>query len=147
MISDGAVVSDEVYRMTRDENNNVLYNKDIIDTHWAFNKAITFNGSKAVILPVGKWKDYSGEQLQIITKDGLKLVLSSYNSKLVSDTNSKIKAIDFAQNYVGSDGKVLDLSDSVSNGFNYDTNTIISEGVGNLACCSPWSHKESDMTE
>lgn len=120
MISDGAVVSDEVYRMTRDENNNVLYNKDIIDTHWAFNKAITFNGSKAVILPVGKWKDYSGEQLQIITKDGLKLVLSSYNSKLVSDTNSKIKAIDFAQNYVGSDGKVLDLSDSVSNGFNYD---------------------------
>ena len=22
-----------------------------------------------------------------------------------------------------------------------------SEGQGNLACCSPWGHKESDMTE
>ena len=22
-----------------------------------------------------------------------------------------------------------------------------SEGLGSLACCSPWSHKESDMTE
>ena len=22
-----------------------------------------------------------------------------------------------------------------------------SEGQGSLACCSPWSHKESDMTE
>lgn len=120
MICDGAVLSEDIYRMTRDENNDVIFNKDLLDTNWSFNKSITFNGNKAVILPVGKWKDYSGEQLQVITKDGLKLVLSSYNSKLVSDSDSKIKAIDFAQNYVGSDGKVLDLAESVTTGFNYD---------------------------
>ena len=23
----------------------------------------------------------------------------------------------------------------------------VSDGQGNLACCSPWGHKESDMTQ
>lgn len=120
LVSAGATVSDEVYHMTKDENGNVIFNKDLLDTNWSFNKAITFNGNKALILPIGKWKDYSGEQLQVITTDGLKLVLSSYNSKLVSDNVSQIKAVDFAQNYVGSDGKVFDLSQSNVTGFNYD---------------------------
>ena len=119
-IAMGGTVSDEVYIMTKDDDGNVIYNKDILDTHWSFNKSITFNGNNALILPVGKWKDYSGEQLQVITKDGLKLVLSSYHSKLVYDGESKIKAEDFAQSYVGSDGKVIDLSGDVDTSFNYD---------------------------
>ena len=24
---------------------------------------------------------------------------------------------------------------------------VVGDGQGNLACCSPWGHKESDMTE
>ncbi len=114
------VSSDEVYRLT-DEEVDAIYNKNILDTKWAFNKSITFNGDRALILPVGKWKDYSGEQLQVITNDGLVLILSSYNSKLVCDSESEISASEFASSYVGSDGEVIDLSGiSKDSSFNYD---------------------------
>lgn len=119
-VAKSATESDEVYTLTQDKNGNTIFNKDILDTNWSFNKSITFNGNNALILPVGDWKDYAGEQLQVVTKDGLKLVLSSYHSKLVCDNYSNITAHDFAQSYVGSDGKVVDLSNSEYSGFNYD---------------------------
>ena len=92
----------------------------MLDTNWSFNKSITFNGNNALILPIGDWKDYSGEQLQVITNDGLTLLLSSYHSKLAYDQKSKFTAYDFASSYVGSDGKVVDLSNDNKVGFNYD---------------------------
>lgn len=119
-VANGAVVSQEVHYLTEKKEENVVYNKDFWDSNWSFNKVVTFNGNNALILPVGQWKDYSGEQLQVVTKDGLILVLSSYNSKLVCDSESSINAFDFAQSYVGSDGKVLDLSINNSSDFNYD---------------------------
>ena len=33
------------------------------------------------------------------------------------------------------------------NGYEFEQTPGDSEGQGTLACCSPWSHKESDMTE
>ena len=33
------------------------------------------------------------------------------------------------------------------NGHEFEQTLGDSEGQGSLACCSPWSHKESDMTE
>lgn len=119
-VAKASVESGEVYKLTKDDNGNIIYNKDIFDTNWSFNKSITFNGNNALILPIRQWTDYEGEQLQVITKDGLTLVLSSYNSKLVCDNYSNITAYEFAQKYVGSDGKVVDLSDSYSTNFNYD---------------------------
>jgi len=119
-IAFNATESDEVHYLTRDNNGNTIFNMDLIDTTFSFNKSITFNGNKAKILPIGKWKDYQGEQLQVITKDGLVLVLSSYNSKLVNDEISNITAYDFAQSYVGSDGSVTDLSNNIDSSFNYD---------------------------
>lgn len=113
------VVSDEVYRLT-DTEVDAIYNKNILDTNWKFNKAITFNGNNALILPIGDWKDYSGEQLQVITPDGLTMILSSYNSKLVYDGESKISASEFAKSYVGSDGKIIDLAGDIDTNFNYD---------------------------
>jgi len=119
-IAKGALISDEVYHLTENDDTNKVYNKDFIDTNWSFNKSITFNGNKAIILPIGQWKDYSGEQLQVITNDGLILVLSSYNSKLAYDAESNISAFDFAKSYVGSDGSVVDLSNNEYSNFNYD---------------------------
>lgn len=119
-IASSCTTDDEVYRLTKDEVGNVIYNKDILDTNWKFNKAVTFNGNNALILPIGDWKDYSGEQLQVITPDGLTMILSSYNSKLIYDGESKISAHDFASSYVGSDGNVIDLAGDIDTGFNYD---------------------------
>lgn len=49
------------------------------------------------------------------------LILSSYNSKLVCDSESEITANEFASSYVGSDGEVIDLSGiSKDSSFNYD---------------------------
>ena len=32
-------------------------------------------------------------------------------------------------------------------GHEFEQASVDSEGQGSLACCSPWGHKESDMTE
>lgn len=112
--------SEEVYYLNKDEAGAPIYNKDILDTNWKFNKAVTFNGNNALILPIGDWKDYSGEQLQVITPDGLTMILSSFNSKLIYDGESDISAYDFASSYVGSDGKVIDLAGDIMTDFNYD---------------------------
>ena len=60
----------EVYDLA-EQTNDIVFNKDLWDTNWAFNKSAIFNGNRAVILSVSEWKDYSGEQLQVITPDGL----------------------------------------------------------------------------
>ena len=119
-IAKNSTTSDEVYHLTKDNSGKVIFNKDILDTNWKFNKSVTFNGNNALILPIGNWKDYSGEQLQVITPDGLTMILSSYNSKLMYDKQSEISAFDFASGYVGSDGKVIDLAGDVDANFNYD---------------------------
>ena len=110
-----AVESDEMHHLTISDDQTETFNYDFFDGVWKYNKSITFNGNRALILPVGQWKDYSGEQLQVITNDGLALVLSSYNSKLVCDLSSSTSASVFAQSYVGSDGSVVDLSEGVVN--------------------------------
>ena len=33
------------------------------------------------------------------------------------------------------------------NGYEFEQAPGVGEGQGSLACCSPWGHKESDMTE
>ncbi len=113
---------EELYLLNEDNGINPLFNKDLLDTNWSFNKSLTFNGNHALILPIKQWRDYEGEQLQVITEDGLVLNLCSYNSKLAYDANSQIKATDFAKYYVGNDGVVTDLSDKVNTtgSFNYD---------------------------
>ena len=99
-----------------------LFNYDLIDTNWKYNKAVTFNNNKALVLNIAKWRDYEGEQLQVITDDNMVLLLSSYHSKLFYDTNSTTKAKDFAEMYVGTDGTVSELGRDVSSNkvFNYD---------------------------
>ncbi len=111
----------EVYNLNKDDGKTSDFNKDLFDTYWTYNKSVTFNGNNAVILPVGDWRDYSGEQLQVTSVDGMTVLLNSYNSKLIYDSVSSTKAEDFAQMYVGSDGTVTDFSKEYnSEAFNYD---------------------------
>ena len=32
-------------------------------------------------------------------------------------------------------------------GHEFEQAPVVGDGQGNLVCCSPWDHKESDMTE
>lgn len=121
-VAKNAIYSEEEIYTIGEEQEKTTFNLDLLDTNWKFNKSITFNGNNALILPVAEWKDYEGEQLQIITPDGLIANLCSYNSKLINDEFSNTKAQDFASYYVGNDGNVTDLSTNVKiNGaFNKD---------------------------
>lgn len=121
-VAKNAISSEEEIYTIGEEQEKITFNLDLLDTNWKFNKSITFNGNNALILPVAEWKDYEGEQLQIITPDGLIANLCSYNSKLINDEFSNTKAQDFASYYVGNDGNVTDLSTNVKiNGvFNKD---------------------------
>ena len=108
----------EVYDLA-DETKNSIFNYELLDTHWNFNKAVAFNKNKALTLNVGKWRTYDGEQIQVVTDDNLCMLLSSYNSKLFYDKQSTTKAEDFARMYVGSDGKVSSLGEEK------DSNSIV----------------------
>lgn len=59
-------------------------NKQIVDLKYSFDKAIcNYDGDK-LILEIDKWKDYDGEQLQIIS-DGKIYLISSNKCYLVKE--------------------------------------------------------------
>jgi hypothetical protein len=93
---------------------NVVFNNQIIDFQYSFDKAIIFQNDKAVIIPIIAWKDYDGEQIQIVTPENVVILTSVYTTMLVSDHLSNMKAFDLASMLVG-DGKVTDLAGNYSN--------------------------------
>lgn len=78
-------------------------NQQVMDVKLKFNKAIIFRGDTATIVEVKKWNDYDGEQLQLITPDGLIIVTSSYDTKLINDEKSVLTAEDVARSIGGDD--------------------------------------------
>ena len=91
-------------------------NATVIDTKLTFNKAIIFGDHTATIVEIKKWTDYDGEQLQLITKDDLIIVTSSFDTKLINDKDSEIKAEDIAISVMGEDVKINYL-DNMQNSY------------------------------
>lgn len=61
-------------------------NEQIIDTNYTFNRAIvTLNDGTKMEIEIKSWKDYDGEQLQLVGKDGKVYLVSSYNTILIKD--------------------------------------------------------------
>lgn len=81
-------------------------NKQVMDFKYEFNKAIIFHEDTATIIEIQKWNDYEGEQIQLITKDGLVIVTSTYDTKLVNDKNSDLTAEDVARSIGGEDVEI-----------------------------------------
>lgn len=90
-------------------------NATIVDTKYTFNKAIIFNDNTATIVEIKKWADYDGEQLQIITEDGLIIVTSSFDTKLINDNDSEIKAEDIVRSILGEDAVINYLGENTTN--------------------------------
>lgn len=59
-------------------------NYDMIDTHWSFDTALVKwpDGSMKTI-KIKRWKDFDGEQIQIIGKDGTVYLINSMNAVLI----------------------------------------------------------------
>jgi len=58
-------------------------NKDVFDTVRTYDKAVIVLGDEVITVNVKKWKDYDGEQFQVIAEDGTVYLTSSYNCTLI----------------------------------------------------------------
>lgn len=63
----------------------IVGNKTAIDMNYTFKKAIVCIADKKIELKVKSWKDYDGEQLQIVTEDGKVYLVSTFNTILISE--------------------------------------------------------------
>lgn len=59
-------------------------NKTIVDLNYKFDKAnIRLQTGESITVKVKSWKDYEGEQIQIIAKDGTVYLVNSVNCELI----------------------------------------------------------------
>ena len=92
-------------------------NKDVFDTQYVFNELVIVNGNVATIVEVKQWRDYEdGDQLQIITKDGLVFLVDAMNAYPLDTRTSEVTSEEFARNLVGENGEVkyLNSEDTIS---------------------------------
>lgn len=81
-------------------------NQTVFDTEYTFNKAIIFGEGTATIIEIKKWNDYEGEQLQLITKDGMVIITSSYDTKLINDEDTNVDVEVLVRALAGSDAEI-----------------------------------------
>lgn len=61
-------------------------NRDWIDTNLTYNKAIiNLQDGTSIKVDVKHWRDYEGEQLQIISRDGKTYLVSTFNCTLIRE--------------------------------------------------------------
>lgn len=60
-------------------------NRQVIDTTYTYDKAITYIGDERIEIEIKKWKDYDGEQIQIVAEDGTVYLLSMNNTILIEE--------------------------------------------------------------
>lgn len=60
-------------------------NKVLLDTKYTFTKAITNINGEQIEIEIDKWADFEGEQIQIISKDGIVYLLSMNNTILIGE--------------------------------------------------------------
>lgn len=60
-------------------------NRDMWDTNYTYTKAITYIGDERIELEIKQWRDYDGEQIQIIAKDGKTYLVSTNNTILINE--------------------------------------------------------------
>ena len=64
-------------------------NRDMFDTNYTFDYAlISFPDGDVKKIDIKQWKDYDGEQVQIVTHDGEVYLVNSVNCVLVRENNN-----------------------------------------------------------
>lgn len=83
-------------------------NKQSIDTKKTFNKIIIFDyeNRAASIIEIKSWIDSESGQYKIKTVDDFWFTTSIYDSKLINDEDSEIKAEDFIMSILGEDAEI-----------------------------------------
>lgn len=85
------------------------WNKDILDMHFVYNKAIILTDNVATIVPLETWRDYEeDDKLQLKLEDGTCILVSSDKVKLINDDDAKEDSLhNYALSLVGSEDSVV----------------------------------------
>ena len=81
-------------------------NRNILIGTQSFDKAIIVKDNNAVIINIASWKDFDGEQFELTTKDGMVILTSSFDTKLINSENSDKKVEELCELLVGPDGTI-----------------------------------------
>lgn len=111
----------------------------VLETQKSFNFAIDESNGAVSIVSVSEYSDFDGEQVQIETIDGLKILTSSKDTKLINQ-HSKIKIEEYAtciangneENIIFYDelqGNEIDWEDKTSNKKIYNTNNDFEKAI------------------
>jgi len=74
------------------------WNKEILDFHCTYNKAIILSGENAVIVPIDSWTNYvKDDKVQLVLTDGTCIFTDIDRVKLVNDENASKSSL---RNYV-----------------------------------------------
>lgn len=85
-------------------------NKQIVDFNKQFNVAIESNNGYVSIVAIDTYSDYSGDQVQFITEDGLLVLTSTHQTELIK-TNEADSVYNYALMLAGNDKeKVIDYN-------------------------------------
>jgi len=85
---------------------------DVVDMKYDYNKAIIFSDNIATIIPIEGWTDYEGEQFQIRTADGLYMLTSSYDTKIIDERETNLTAEEIVRAIKGDDVEIRYLTES-----------------------------------
>lgn len=129
-------------------------NRDMLDTNKSFSFALITADDHESGLAVGlsKYKNYEGEQQQLILDDGTVLLTSSYNTTLVRNKTS-LTMKEYAAGYLQDGAEITTISKESNKDFNkdlFDTQFTYDKAIcleGNNAVIydiSQWTDYETD---
>lgn len=96
-----------------------LWNKDLLDLHFTYDKAIILSGDNAIITNISTWTDYENDdKIQLKLTDGSYVLTNVDKVKLINDDAAKEDSLkNYAISLVGDEKNVIyyDASNVKSN--------------------------------
>lgn len=85
-----------------------IFNKDLIDMRYSYNKALVISDDTVTIFEIDKWTDYDDDKIQIKLKDGTCVLQNADKIKIINDKNaSEDSLLNYAASLVGNKDKVI----------------------------------------
>jgi len=94
-----------------------FFNRTILDLKYGFNNGVVSNNNSASSIPMSKWCDYEGEQLQVVMPNGDIMLTSSIFLDMLNGGSEKINANTLVSDYA--EKNITKVEDPISTvGFN-----------------------------
>lgn len=135
-------------------------NKQILDFNKSFNVAVESNNGYVSVAAIKTYSDYSGDQVQFVTEDGLRVLTSTHQTELMKGTDTD-KIYAYALSLAGDDEtKVMDYNamqgvsintdedswnkDIFDLHFTYDKAIILSDETATIVELETWRDYDED---